>query len=183
MSGSRTSDDNESIAQWLTTTERVPARKKPLASPDSPGAPGRPEIDPVLQAESTTSSASIDSPPISLAVSRPSSVGLATAGGDITSAGSTRPSKSPATMACVAKTTTEQLRGGPPAPGPFGVQPHARRLCGLRGRHRWVVDRTFAWFAQFRRLATRYERRADIHFALTKIAAAIIAMNQIRRFR
>ena len=47
------------------------------------------------------------------------------------------------------------------------------------GRHRWVVERTFAWFAQFRRLATRYERRADIHMALTKLAAAMICMNQI----
>jgi len=50
------------------------------------------------------------------------------------------------------------------------------------GRHRWVVERTFAWFAQFRRLATRYDRRADIHMALTKLATAIICMNQIRRF-
>jgi transposase len=30
------------------------------------------------------------------------------------------------------------------------------------GRHRWVVERTLAWFARFRRLAVRYERRADI---------------------
>jgi transposase len=25
------------------------------------------------------------------------------------------------------------------------------------GRHRWVVERTLAWFARFRRLAVRYE--------------------------
>ena len=50
------------------------------------------------------------------------------------------------------------------------------------GRHRWVAERTFAWLAQFRRLATRSERRADIHMALSKLASAIIRMNQARRF-
>jgi transposase len=33
------------------------------------------------------------------------------------------------------------------------------------GRHRWVVERTLAWLARFRRLPIRYERRADIHQA------------------
>ena len=28
------------------------------------------------------------------------------------------------------------------------------------GRHRWVVERTLAWFSRFRRLTARYERRA-----------------------
>jgi transposase len=27
------------------------------------------------------------------------------------------------------------------------------------GRYRWVVERTFAWFSQFRRLRVRYEKR------------------------
>ncbi len=30
---------------------------------------------------------------------------------------------------------------------------------------RWVVERTFAWLNQFRRLRVRYEKRADIHEA------------------
>ena len=50
------------------------------------------------------------------------------------------------------------------------------------GRHRWVVERTFAWLDQFRRLTVRYERRADIHRAFTTLGCAIIRMNQIRRF-
>jgi transposase len=29
------------------------------------------------------------------------------------------------------------------------------------GRHRWVVERTFAWLHNFKRLLVRYERRAD----------------------
>jgi transposase len=30
------------------------------------------------------------------------------------------------------------------------------------GRHRWVIERTLAWFARYRRLTVRYERRANI---------------------
>jgi transposase len=49
------------------------------------------------------------------------------------------------------------------------------------GRHRWVVERTLAWFSQFRRLATRYERRADIHLAFTTLAAALITWRFVKR--
>ncbi len=48
------------------------------------------------------------------------------------------------------------------------------------GRHRWVVERTFAWMARFRRLVVRYERLADIHLALATLAAALITLNQIK---
>jgi transposase len=34
------------------------------------------------------------------------------------------------------------------------------------GRYRWVVERTFAWLHNFKRLLVRYERRADMHRAL-----------------
>jgi transposase len=45
------------------------------------------------------------------------------------------------------------------------------------GRYRWVVERTFAWLhGAFRRLATRYERRADIHRALLLAGAALICL-------
>ncbi len=50
------------------------------------------------------------------------------------------------------------------------------------GRHRWVVERSFAWLARFRRLSIRYERRADLHLAFTTLACAVICMRQIRRF-
>ena len=33
------------------------------------------------------------------------------------------------------------------------------------GQWRWVVERTFAWLNQFRRLRVRYEKRADMHLA------------------
>lgn len=50
------------------------------------------------------------------------------------------------------------------------------------GRHRWVVERTLAWFAQFRRLVVRYERRADIHVAFLTLAAALITERFVTRW-
>jgi IS5 family transposase len=50
------------------------------------------------------------------------------------------------------------------------------------GRHRWVVERTFAWLSRFRRLRVRYERRDDIHLALTKLACALITFRAVKRF-
>ena len=42
------------------------------------------------------------------------------------------------------------------------------------GIHRWVVERTFAWLHRFRRLAVRYERRADIHQAFLHLGCILI---------
>ena len=50
------------------------------------------------------------------------------------------------------------------------------------GRHRWVVERTHAWLNRLRRLTVRYERREDIHLALTTLGCALVCLNQIRRF-
>jgi IS5 family transposase len=50
------------------------------------------------------------------------------------------------------------------------------------GRHRWVVKRTLAWLNRFRRLASSYERRADVHEAFLILGYALICLNQIRRF-
>jgi transposase len=45
------------------------------------------------------------------------------------------------------------------------------------GRHRWVVERTLAWLAKYRRLTIRYERRADIHQAFLSLACSLICCN------
>ena len=51
------------------------------------------------------------------------------------------------------------------------------------GRHRWVVERAFAWLNRFRRLTIRYERRSDIHYALTSFACSLICLRALyRRF-
>lgn len=45
------------------------------------------------------------------------------------------------------------------------------------GRHRWVVERTFAWLNQMKRLIIRYERRDDIHDALFRLGCSMICLN------
>ena len=50
------------------------------------------------------------------------------------------------------------------------------------GRHRWVVERSFAWINQFRRLPIRYERHADLYRAFLVLAAAIICFRAVARF-
>jgi IS5 family transposase len=42
------------------------------------------------------------------------------------------------------------------------------------GRHRWVVERDFAWLHRNRRLIIRYERRDDLHAALLHLGCALI---------
>jgi IS5 family transposase len=50
------------------------------------------------------------------------------------------------------------------------------------GRHRWVVERTLAWYARFRRLTVRCERRADIFAACHHLAAALICLRFVERW-
>lgn len=40
---------------------------------------------------------------------------------------------------------------------------------------RWVVERTFSWFNKFRRLFTRWEKKAKNYEAFLHLASAIIA--------
>jgi transposase len=67
-------------------------------------------------------------------------------------------------------------RGIKPLLAKRGV-PHGSGL----GKSRWVVERTFAWLHDFRRLRVRYERRADIHEAFLKLACAIICCDCLIR--
>ena len=43
------------------------------------------------------------------------------------------------------------------------------------GRHRWVVERSFAWLHAYRRLRIRYERNPDIHRAFLNLGCALVA--------
>ena len=49
------------------------------------------------------------------------------------------------------------------------------------GKHRWVVERTLAWFNHFRRLTIRYERRLDIHMAFLELGSALICWNYLEK--
>jgi transposase len=56
---------------------------------------------------------------------------------------------------------------------------HGSRL----GQWRWVVERTFAWLNQFRRLRVHYEKRADIHMAFLSLACILICWRRLRHRR
>jgi transposase len=53
--------------------------------------------------------------------------------------------------------------------------PHGSGL----GKTRWVVERTFAWLHQFKRLRIRYEIRADLHLVLLQLACSIICFRRL----
>jgi transposase len=48
------------------------------------------------------------------------------------------------------------------------------------GRYRWVVERTFAWLHQFKRLLVRYDRRADIHEAFLALGCCLVCYRRLR---
>ncbi|MFC7519748.1 IS5 family transposase [Xanthomonas populi] len=50
------------------------------------------------------------------------------------------------------------------------------------GRHRWVVERTHAWFAAMGKLRIRFERRIDLHLALLWLACSIICLRLLPGF-
>ena len=49
-----------------------------------------------------------------------------------------------------------------------------RNMVAGWGRWRWVVERTFAWLNQFRRLRLGYEKRPDMHLAFLTLACILI---------
>jgi transposase len=54
-------------------------------------------------------------------------------------------------------------------------EPHGSGL----GIFRYVVEQTIALWHQFRRLRTRYDRRADVHEAMMKIGCAMICWRRL----
>ena len=47
------------------------------------------------------------------------------------------------------------------------------------GRERWVVERTFAWLHNLRRLRTRYERSDELHLAFMLLGCAVVCQRQL----
>jgi transposase len=62
---------------------------------------------------------------------------------------------------------------------PFLAKRNTEHGSGL-GRWRWIVERTFAWLNQFRRLRVRYEKRADIHEAFLFLGCALICWRYLQ---
>jgi transposase len=65
-----------------------------------------------------------------------------------------------------------------------GVKPVIARRGVEHGSHlgteRWVVERTFAWLHNLRRLRTRYERRAELHEAFMLLGCSVICQRMLR---
>jgi len=47
------------------------------------------------------------------------------------------------------------------------------------GRERWVVERTFAWLHNLRRLRTRYERDDQMHLAFMLLGCAVVCQRRL----
>jgi transposase len=47
------------------------------------------------------------------------------------------------------------------------------------GAQRWVVERTFAWPHNFRRLRIRYERVSELHLAFMLLGCAVICQRML----
>ncbi len=63
------------------------------------------------------------------------------------------------------------------------ASPHASPAAASHGsglgKVRWVVERGFAWLHAFKRLRTRYERRADTHLGLLQLVCALICHRRL----
>jgi transposase len=49
------------------------------------------------------------------------------------------------------------------------------------GKHRWVIERTMAWFTGCRRLTLRYERKAEHFLAFLQLAAAVTCWKKLHK--
>ena len=68
----------------------------------------------------------------------------------------------------------------PPVPRRRNARPRPGRKADLSGyRERWVVERTFAWLGNFRRLVARWERRAHVYLAFLLLACILILLRAI----
>ena len=89
----------------------------------------------------------------------------------------TRRARSP-----TAATTTTSTGGCSATRGitPVIARRNTEHGSGL-GTARWVVERTFAWLHQFKRLLVRYERRADMHEAMLALGCCLICFRRLTK--
>ncbi|HRF48636.1 MAG TPA: IS5 family transposase [Anaerolineales bacterium] len=60
---------------------------------------------------------------------------------------------------------------------PKATHQDGRRL--RRYRHRWIIERTFAWLGHFRRLVVRYERHDRLYGAFFHLACALLTLKRV----
>ncbi|WP_168356836.1 transposase [Streptomyces rhizosphaericola] len=51
------------------------------------------------------------------------------------------------------------------------------------GRHRYVVEQTFALLRHFKRIAVRWERRTELHDAFVSLACSLVCWRRLKRTR
>ncbi len=49
------------------------------------------------------------------------------------------------------------------------------------GQHRWVIERTMAWFTGYRRLTLRYERKAEHFLSFLILGASLTCHKKLRK--
>jgi transposase len=49
------------------------------------------------------------------------------------------------------------------------------------GRQRWVVERSLAWLARYRKLTIRYERTPELHVAFLTLACALVCLGKLEQ--
>jgi transposase len=49
------------------------------------------------------------------------------------------------------------------------------------GKHRWVIERSIAWLFGYRRLAIRYERKANHFYAFLTLAATLVCYKKLTK--
>jgi transposase len=60
-------------------------------------------------------------------------------------------------------------------------RPGQGRKRDAQARERSVIERTFSWLSWFRRLATRWERRAELYLAFLQLGCAIVCWRRLEQ--
>jgi len=74
---------------------------------------------------------------------------------------------------------TTTATGASSASAGSGQRRQTEHGSGL-GRYRWVVERTFAWLHQLKRLLVRYDRRREIHEAFLALGCCLVCYRRLR---
>ena len=61
------------------------------------------------------------------------------------------------------------------------ARPYQDRRRLRRYRHRWIIERTIAWFGAFRRLLIRHERFTRMFLAFFQLASALIVLRWVMK--
>lgn len=101
--------------------------------------------------------------------------------------GKGRPRTNPDRMIADKAYDSDRLRGRFAARGIKLIVPHRRNRKRhpqdkrplRRYKRRWIVERTFAWIGNFRRLVVRYERLLETYRGLFYIACMMITLRHL----